>query len=130
MLFPTTIVGSYPQPDWLIDREARRPLSTAGARARAVARGARASATSHGGRALLAIPRAGAGGLDIITDGEIRRELLNRIATALGASTSTTPAPRWTARAATQCRASSARSAARPSRWRTCCSSRSTPRAR
>ena len=21
MLFPTTIVGSYPQPDWLIDRE-------------------------------------------------------------------------------------------------------------
>ena len=24
MLFPTTIVGSYPQPDWLIDREAQR----------------------------------------------------------------------------------------------------------
>jgi 5-methyltetrahydropteroyltriglutamate--homocysteine methyltransferase len=21
MLFPTTLVGSYPQPDWLIDRE-------------------------------------------------------------------------------------------------------------
>ena len=38
MLFPTTIVGSFPQPEWLIDRaEARRPLSAARARAGAVA---------------------------------------------------------------------------------------------
>ena len=30
MLFPTTIVGSFPQPDWLIDREhlAGRPAPT------------------------------------------------------------------------------------------------------
>ena len=30
MLFPTTLVGSYPQPEWLIDRQklgARRPRS-------------------------------------------------------------------------------------------------------
>ena len=36
---PTSLVGSYPQPDWLIDREAlRQPLPAARARARAVAR--------------------------------------------------------------------------------------------
>jgi 5-methyltetrahydropteroyltriglutamate--homocysteine methyltransferase len=30
MLFPTTLVGSYPQPDWLIDRQRLgRPLPAA-----------------------------------------------------------------------------------------------------
>ena len=39
MLFPTTIVGSFPQPDWLIDpRQAGRPVPAAGAGQRALAR--------------------------------------------------------------------------------------------
>ena len=85
MLFPTTLVGSYPQPDWLIDRaklSSRLPPRT---RARELWRisdpwleEAQNDAT------LLAIRAQEAAGLDILTDGEIRRESYsNRFATAL-----------------------------------------------
>jgi 5-methyltetrahydropteroyltriglutamate--homocysteine methyltransferase len=85
MLFPTTIVGSYPQPDWLIDREKLSGRFPPRVRAKELWRveepylkQAMEDAT------LLAIRAQEQAGLDIITDGEIRRESYsNRIATAL-----------------------------------------------
>lgn len=85
MLFPTTIVGSYPQPDWLIDREKLAARFPPRVRARELWRipepylqQAMEDAT------LLAIRAQEDAGLDIVTDGEIRRESYsNRIATAL-----------------------------------------------
>jgi len=84
MLLPTTLVGSYPQPDWLIDRP---KLSKQVPRVRAHdlwlvdpqrLDGAQDDAT------LLAIRDQERAGLDIITDGEQRRESYsNRFATAL-----------------------------------------------
>src|SRR4030088_2200271 len=85
MLFPTTLVGSYPQPEWLIDRKKLAGRFPPRVRARelwripdALLAGAQDDAT------LLAIRAQEEAGLDIITDGEIRRESYsNRFATAL-----------------------------------------------
>ena len=85
MLFPTTIVGSYPQPDWLIDREKLAGRFPPRVRAKELWRvsepylkQAMEDAT------LLAIRAQEDAGLDIVSDGEIRRESYsNRIATAL-----------------------------------------------
>ena len=85
MLFPTSLVGSYPQPDWLIDRERLAGRFPPRIRAYELWRvdpayleEAQQDAT------LLAIRAQEDAGLDIITDGEIRRESYsNRFATAL-----------------------------------------------
>src|SRR3989441_3348549 len=85
MLFPTTLVGSYPQPDWLIDRQKLAGSFPPRVRARELwrvpepwLREAQDDATR------LAIRAQEDAGLDIITDGEIRRESYsNRFATAL-----------------------------------------------
>ncbi len=85
MLFPTTIVGSMPQPDWLIDREKLAGRFPPRVRARELWRipepylqEAWEDATR------LAIRAQEDAGLDIVTDGEIRRESYsNRFATAL-----------------------------------------------
>ena len=84
MLLPTSLVGSYPQPEWLIDRE---KLSKQVPRVRAddlwlvppeKLEAAQDDAT------ILAIRDQERAGLDIITDGEQRRESYsNRFATAL-----------------------------------------------
>jgi 5-methyltetrahydropteroyltriglutamate--homocysteine methyltransferase len=84
MLLPTSLVGSYPQPDWLIDRE---KLSKQVPRLRMAElwlvdpqwlEEAQDDAT------VLAIADQERAGLDIITDGEQRRESYsNRFATAL-----------------------------------------------
>jgi 5-methyltetrahydropteroyltriglutamate--homocysteine methyltransferase len=84
MLLPTSLVGSYPQPDWLIDRD---KLSKQVPRVRAddlwlvppdKLEAAQDDAT------VLAIRDQERAGLDIITDGEQRRESYsNRFATAL-----------------------------------------------
>ena len=84
MLLPTTLVGSYPQPDWLIDR-ARLAKQVPRVRARDLwlidrekLEAAQDDAT------LLAIRDQEHAGLNIITDGEQRRESYsNRFATAL-----------------------------------------------
>jgi 5-methyltetrahydropteroyltriglutamate--homocysteine methyltransferase len=82
---PTTLVGSYPQPDWLIDRE--RLLSNLPPRVRArelwrVPEPYLAQAQDDA--TALAIRDFERVGLDILTDGEIRRESYsNRFATAL-----------------------------------------------
>ena len=83
-LLPTTVVGSYPQPDWLVDRS----LLAKGVprvRQRDIWRvpepfleQAQDDAT------ILAILELERAGIDVITDGEIRRESYsNRFATAL-----------------------------------------------
>jgi 5-methyltetrahydropteroyltriglutamate--homocysteine methyltransferase len=83
-LLPTTVVGSYPQPDWLVDREM---LSKSVPRTRMTQmwripdqylEQAQDDAT------IVAIRDMERAGIDIVTDGEIRRESYsNRFATAL-----------------------------------------------
>src|ERR1700685_4626796 len=84
MLLPTSLVGSYPQPDWLIDRD--KP-SKQGARVRAAELWLVAPdklETAQDDATVLAIRDQERAGLDIITDGEQRRESYsNRFATAL-----------------------------------------------
>jgi 5-methyltetrahydropteroyltriglutamate--homocysteine methyltransferase len=82
-LLPTTVVGSYPQPDWLVDRKL---LSKGVARVRIdlwrVAEPYLEQAQDDA--TLLAIRDMERAGIDIITDGEMRRESYsNRFATAL-----------------------------------------------
>ena len=85
MLLPLSIVGRYPQPVWLIDRAELQARGVPRVRARQLWRipeplleEAQRDAT------LVAIRSQEEAGLDIITDGEIRREsYFNRFATAL-----------------------------------------------
>src|SRR5881227_2559431 len=85
MLFPTTLVGSYPQPEWLIDRQKLAGRFPPRVRASELWRVAEEYlAEAQDDATLLAIRAQEAAGLDIITDGEIRRESYsNRFATAL-----------------------------------------------
>ena len=85
MLFPTTIVGSFPQPDWLIDREKLAGRFPPRVRARELWRIPEPFlAEAQDDATVLAIKAQEDAGLDIITDGEIRRESYsNRFATAL-----------------------------------------------
>jgi 5-methyltetrahydropteroyltriglutamate--homocysteine methyltransferase len=84
-LFPTGVVGSLPQPDWLIDRAKLAGRFPPRVRAHELWR----PAPEHLGQAqddatLLAIQAQEDAGLDILTDGEIRRESYsNHFATAL-----------------------------------------------
>jgi len=85
MLFPTTIVGSYPQPDWLIDREKLSGRFPPRVRAKELWRISEPYLKEAMDDAtLVAIRAQEQAGLDIVTDGEVRRESYsNRIATAL-----------------------------------------------
>jgi 5-methyltetrahydropteroyltriglutamate--homocysteine methyltransferase len=84
-LLPTSLVGSYPQPDWLIDRLQLGKQTPPRVRVRELWRihpdwleQAQDDAT------ILAIRDQERAGLDIVTDGEMRRESYsNRFATAL-----------------------------------------------
>jgi 5-methyltetrahydropteroyltriglutamate--homocysteine methyltransferase len=84
MLFPTSLVGSYPQPEWLIDRA---KLSKQVPRVRASDLWLIAPdklETAQDDATILAIRDQERAGLDIVTDGEQRRESYsNRFATAL-----------------------------------------------
>ena len=84
-LLPTTVVGSYPQPDWLIDREVLMAQSPPRVRMREVWRVAeRFLEAAQDDATRLAIDDMERAGLDIISDGEFRREsYFNRFATAL-----------------------------------------------
>ena len=81
----TTVIGSYPQPDWLIDRDKLRELAAAaGARPGAVAGRGALPREAQDDATALAIADQERAGLDIVSDGEIRRESYsNRFATAL-----------------------------------------------
>jgi 5-methyltetrahydropteroyltriglutamate--homocysteine methyltransferase len=75
MLFPTSLVGSYPQPDWLIDRAKLAGRFPPRVRARELWR-VDPAYLDEGQRdaTVLAIRAQEEAGLDILTDGEIRRE--------------------------------------------------------
>ncbi len=85
MLFPTSLVGSYAQPEWLIDRKAlasrfppRTPTPSLWRVPEEWLEEAQQDAT------IMAVEAQERAGLDIITDGEIRRESYsNRFANAL-----------------------------------------------
>jgi 5-methyltetrahydropteroyltriglutamate--homocysteine methyltransferase len=85
MLFQTTLVGSYPQPEWLIDRQKLAGRFPPRVRARELWRVPEAFLEeAQDDATLMAIKAQEDAGLDIITDGEIRRESYsNRFATAL-----------------------------------------------
>jgi 5-methyltetrahydropteroyltriglutamate--homocysteine methyltransferase len=84
-LFPTGVVGSLPQPDWLIDRARLAGRFPPRVRARELWRPAPEHlAEAQLDATLLAIRAQEDAGLDILTDGEIRRESYsNHFATAL-----------------------------------------------
>ena len=85
MLLPTSLVGSYTQPDWLIDKvklAGRFPPRVRATELWRVAPEWREQAFDDA--TILAIRDQERAGLDIITDGEMRRESYsNRFATAL-----------------------------------------------
>jgi 5-methyltetrahydropteroyltriglutamate--homocysteine methyltransferase len=85
VLFPTALVGSYPQPEWLIDRARLAERFPPRVRARELWRIPETLlAEAQDDATVLAIRAQEAAGLDVITDGEIRRESYsNRFATAL-----------------------------------------------
>src|SRR5919205_293977 len=85
MLFPTTLVGSYPQPDWLIDRASLAKQTPPRVRAKELWRvDPQWLEQAQDDATLIAIRDQERAGLDIVTDGEMRRESYsNRFATAL-----------------------------------------------
>src|SRR5687768_728840 len=85
MLFPTTLVGSYPQPDWLIDRKKLAGRFPPRVRAMELWRVPQPYLEdAQNDATVLAIRAQEQAGLDIVTDGETRRESYsNRFATAL-----------------------------------------------
>jgi 5-methyltetrahydropteroyltriglutamate--homocysteine methyltransferase len=85
LLFPTTLVGSYPQPEWLVDRRNLASRLPPRVRAKELWKiPPELLAEAQDDATLVAIKAQEEAGLDIITDGEIRRESYsNRFATAL-----------------------------------------------
>ena len=81
----TTVVGSYPQPDWLIDREAMKSARVPRVRYQGLWRiPEQFLAEAQNDATLVAIRDMERAGLDTISDGEIGREgYSNRFATAL-----------------------------------------------
>jgi 5-methyltetrahydropteroyltriglutamate--homocysteine methyltransferase len=85
-LLPTTVVGSYPQPDWLVDRAILTKNNVVPrVRLREIWRVAEdALEQAQDDATLIAIRDMERAGIDIITDGEMRRESYsNRFALAL-----------------------------------------------
>jgi 5-methyltetrahydropteroyltriglutamate--homocysteine methyltransferase len=84
-LLPTTLVGSYPQPDWLIDRDRLATIMPPRVRLETLWRvAAPFLEQAQDDATVLAIRDQERAGIDIVTDGEMRRESYsNRFATAL-----------------------------------------------
>src|SRR5574340_579330 len=83
-LFPTSLVGSYPQPDWLIDRPRLSKMVPRVRRDDLWLPSPAELEAKQDEATLLAIQDQERAGLDIISDGEQRRESYsNRFATAL-----------------------------------------------
>jgi 5-methyltetrahydropteroyltriglutamate--homocysteine methyltransferase len=83
-ILPTTVVGSYPQPNWLIDR-AMLSKTVPRVRMKEIWRVPEAFLEeAQDDATLIAVRDMERAGIDIITDGEMRRESYsNRFATAL-----------------------------------------------
>src|SRR5262249_36753646 len=84
-LLPTTVVGSYPQPDWLIDRGSLSTQAPPRVRLEALWRVPKPWLDqAQDDATVLAIRDLERAGVDIVSDGEMRRESYsNRFATAL-----------------------------------------------
>jgi 5-methyltetrahydropteroyltriglutamate--homocysteine methyltransferase len=84
-LIPTTVVGSYPQPEWLVDRSALAHHGVPRVAARDIWRIPEAwLEPAQDDATILAIGEMERAGIDIVSDGEIRRESYsNRFALAL-----------------------------------------------
>src|SRR5258708_1716410 len=84
-LIPTTVVGSYPQPEWLVDRTALEHHGVPRGTARDLLRIAEPwLEEAQDAATTLAIRDMERAGIDIVSDGEIRRESYsNRFALAL-----------------------------------------------
>ena len=83
-LLPTTVVGSYPQPDWLVDRQKLSGIVPRTRMHEIWRIPAEFLEAAQDDATVLAIRDMERAGIDIITDGEIRRESYsNRFATAL-----------------------------------------------
>jgi len=84
-LLPTTVVGSYPQPDWLVDRQMLGSRLPPRVRAREIWRvPSDLLEQAQDDATIVAIHDMERAGIEIVTDGEIRRESYsNRFATAL-----------------------------------------------
>ena len=84
-LLPTSLVGSYPQPDWLLDRSKLGKSFPPRVRAKELWRiDPQWLEEAQDDATLIAIRDQERAGLDILTDGEMRRESYsNRFATAL-----------------------------------------------
>jgi 5-methyltetrahydropteroyltriglutamate--homocysteine methyltransferase len=91
--FPTTVVGSMPQPDWLVDRASLYRHGVPRVHAHDMWRVAdEFLEAAQDDATILAIRDLERAGIDIVTDGEIRRESYsNRFALALGGIDAATP---------------------------------------
>jgi 5-methyltetrahydropteroyltriglutamate--homocysteine methyltransferase len=94
VLLPTTLVGSYPQPDWLIDRKRLADMVPPRTRRRELWRvEEELLEQAQDDATILAIRDQERAGIDIVTDGEMRRESYsNRFATELEGMDSDNPA--------------------------------------
>ena len=84
-LFPTTVVGSYPQPDWLIDRSLLNANTPPRVRMRELWRiDPEFLEQAQDDATIVAVRDQERAGIDVVSDGEMRREsYFNRFATAL-----------------------------------------------
>src|SRR5437868_4436562 len=84
-MLPTTVVGSYPQPDWLIDKNVLKSQTVPRVRMKELWRvPEQYLEQAQDDATVIAIRDMERAGIDIITDGEMRRESYsNRFATAL-----------------------------------------------
>ena len=91
-LLPTTVVGSYPQPDWLLNRQMLSKIVPRTRMQELWRIPAEFLEQAQDDATLLAIRDMERAGIDIITDGEMRRESYsNRFATALEGMDSANP---------------------------------------
>jgi len=92
-ILPTTVVGSYPQPEWLVDR-AMLSKSVPRTRMQGIWRVPEAYLEqAQDDATIVAIRNMERAGIDIVTDGEIRRESYsNRFATTLEGIDANNPA--------------------------------------
>ncbi|HVB17725.1 MAG TPA: 5-methyltetrahydropteroyltriglutamate--homocysteine methyltransferase, partial [Stellaceae bacterium] len=107
-LIPTTVVGSYPQPDWLIDRARLEQHGVPRVHAEDIWRVAEPYRAEAGDDAtIVAIREMERLGIDIVSDGEMRRESYSNyfglaldgldtrnIGSVIGANGRATPVPR------------------------------------
>ena len=93
-ILPTTTVGSYPQPEWLVDHDALRKQGVPRIHAAEIWRvPAPFLEAAQDDATVVAIRDMERAGVDIVTDGEIRRESYsNRFALSLGGIDSANPA--------------------------------------